>query len=67
MVAIPLNPVVDVVRKFVIFYKLNPAFVVYEDGVCPDEALMKISEGFGIAPKFFEVVEVQKKHRHELC
>ena len=66
MVAIPLNPVADVVRKYVIFYKLNPAFVFYENGVCPDEALMKTSNSFGIAPKFFEVVEVQKKHRHEL-
>lgn len=57
MVPIPLEPIEDVIRKFVIFFRLNPAFVVYENGISEDEALMKVSNSFGIAPKFLEAME----------
>ena len=57
MIPIPLNPIKDVIRKFVIFYKLNPAFVVFENGIDSDEVLMKTSRTFGIAPQFLEVME----------
>ena len=49
---------------FVVFFKLNPRFVLNEEGESAEEVVASVSKRFGIDAIFLEVIEKKSKtHR----
>lgn len=48
-------------KTFVVFFELNSRFVINEEGETAEEVRKHVSDQFGIAEKFLEVIEKKSK------
>ena len=48
-------------RNFVVFFELNSRFVINEEGETAEAVIKHVSDQFGIAEKFLEVIEKKLK------
>lgn len=48
-------------KNFVIFFKLNSRFIIKEEAESEEEAIQKVSNRFGLDPRYLEAIEKKSK------